>query len=120
MGSSGSGKSTLLNIIGCLDKPSGGDYLLDGINIKNLDRDELAVLRNKKGFVFQSYNLLPRTTAKENVELPLLYNSKISSEERHERSLKALAAVKLKAESTIYPIRCREDSSRELPLRELW
>ncbi len=98
MGSSGSGKSTLLNIIGCLDKPSGGDYLLDGINIKNLDRDELAILRNKKiGFVFQSYNLLPRTTAKENVELPLLYNSKISSEERHERSLKALAAVKLES-----------------------
>ncbi len=98
MGSSGSGKSTLLNIIGCLDKPSSGDYLLDGINIKNLDRDELAILRNKKiGFVFQSYNLLPRTTAKENVELPLLYNSKISSEERHERSLKALAAVKLES-----------------------
>ncbi|MCA6068428.1 ABC transporter ATP-binding protein [Chryseobacterium sp. RG1] len=98
MGSSGSGKSTLLNIIGCLDKPSGGDYLLDGINIKNLDRDELALLRNKKiGFVFQSYNLLPRTTAKENVELPLLYNPKISSEERHERSLKALAAVKLES-----------------------
>lgn len=98
MGSSGSGKSTLLNIIGCLDKPSGGDYLLDGINIKNLDRDELAILRNKKiGFVFQSYNLLPRTTAKENVELPLLYNPKISSEERHERSLKALTAVKLES-----------------------
>ncbi|KIC64813.1 ABC transporter ATP-binding protein [Chryseobacterium taiwanense] len=98
MGSSGSGKSTLLNIIGCLDKPSGGDYLLDGINIQNLDRDELAILRNKKiGFVFQSYNLLPRTTAKENVELPLLYNPKISSEERHERSLKALTAVKLES-----------------------
>nr|WP_315034500.1 ABC transporter ATP-binding protein [uncultured Chryseobacterium sp.] len=96
MGSSGSGKSTLLNIIGCLDKPSGGDYILDGINIKNLDRDELALLRNQKiGFVFQSYNLLPRTTARENVELPLLYNSKVSAEERHNRSLQALAAVKL-------------------------
>ncbi|WP_415326150.1 ABC transporter ATP-binding protein [Chryseobacterium sp. MMS23-Vi53] len=96
MGSSGSGKSTLLNIVGCLDKPSSGDYILDGVNIKNLDRDELAILRNQKiGFVFQSYNLLPRTTAKENVELPLLYNSKISSEERNERSIRALKAVKL-------------------------
>lgn len=96
MGSSGSGKSTLLNILGCLDKPTSGDYILDGVNIKNLDRDELAVLRNQKiGFVFQSYNLLPRTTAKENVELPLLYNAKISSEERNERSIKALTAVKL-------------------------
>jgi len=98
MGSSGSGKSTLLNILGCLDKPSSGDYILDGVNIKNLDRDELAVLRNQKiGFVFQSYNLLPRTTARENVELPLLYNSKVSTEERHERSLKALTAVKLES-----------------------
>ena len=98
MGSSGSGKSTLLNIIGCLDKPSGGDYILDGVNIKNLDRDELAVLRNQKiGFVFQAYNLLPRTTAKENVELPLLYNSKVSTEERHNRALAALAAVKLES-----------------------
>ncbi|MBK1895506.1 ABC transporter ATP-binding protein [Chryseobacterium paridis] len=96
MGSSGSGKSTLLNILGCLDKPTSGDYILDGVNIKNLDRDELAVLRNQKiGFVFQSYNLLPRTTAKENVELPLLYNSKVSTDERHERALKALTAVKL-------------------------
>lgn len=98
MGSSGSGKSTLLNIIGCLDKPSGGDYILDGVNIKNLDRDELAVLRNQKiGFVFQSYNLLPRTTAKENVELPLLYNSKISTEERHKRAIQALTSVKLES-----------------------
>lgn len=96
MGSSGSGKSTLLNILGCLDKPSSGDYILDGVNVKNLNRDELAILRNKKiGFVFQSYNLLARTTAKENVELPLLYNPKISNEERHNRALKALAAVKL-------------------------
>lgn len=96
MGSSGSGKSTLLNILGCLDKPTNGDYSLDGVNIKNLDRDELAILRNQKiGFVFQSYNLLARTSAKENVELPLLYNSKISTDERNERSLKALASVKL-------------------------
>jgi putative ABC transport system ATP-binding protein len=98
MGSSGSGKSTLLNIIGCLDKPSGGDYILDGVNIKNLDRDELAVLRNQKiGFVFQAYNLLPRTTAKENVELPSL-QLKVSTEERHKRALQALAAVKLESQ----------------------
>lgn len=96
MGSSGSGKSTLLNILGCLDKPTSGDYILDGVHIKNLNRDELAVLRNQKiGFVFQSYNLLPRTTAKENVELPLLYNPKVSTEERHNRAINALTAVKL-------------------------
>jgi putative ABC transport system ATP-binding protein len=96
MGSSGSGKSTLLNILGCLDKPTSGDYSLDGVNIKNLDRDELAVLRNQKiGFVFQSYNLLARTTALENVELPLLYNSKVSTQERYNRALNALTAVKL-------------------------
>jgi putative ABC transport system ATP-binding protein len=76
MGSSGSGKSTLLNIIGCLDKPSGGDYILDGVNIKNLDRDELAVLRNQKiGFVFRPIIFFPELL-QENVELPLLYNSK--------------------------------------------
>jgi len=96
MGSSGSGKSTILNILGCLDKPTSGDYLLDGVNVKNLNKDELAGLRNKKiGFVFQSYNLLARTSARENVELPLLYNSAISTKERHDRSLKALQAVKL-------------------------
>lgn len=96
MGSSGSGKTTLLNILGCLDKPSDGRYLLDDIDIMNLSRNELANLRNRKiGFVFQAYNLLPRTTALENVELPLFYNSEISSQERKEKALRALDAVKL-------------------------
>ncbi len=96
MGSSGSGKTTLLNILGCLDQPTGGDYLLDGVNAKNLTRNELARLRNRKiGFVFQSYNLLARTSALENVELPLFYNSTVSSAERKEKAIRALEAVKL-------------------------
>jgi putative ABC transport system ATP-binding protein len=96
MGSSGSGKTTLLNILGCLDKPTIGDYFLDGVDIKKLNRDELAQLRNHKiGFVFQAYNLLPRTTALENVELPLLYNKNVSASERRERAVRALEAVKL-------------------------
>lgn len=96
MGSSGSGKTTLLNILGCLDQPTDGDYLLDGVNIKQLSRNELAKLRNRKiGFVFQSYNLLARTSALENTELPLLYNSEISGKERQARAVKALEAVKL-------------------------
>jgi putative ABC transport system ATP-binding protein len=96
MGSSGSGKTTLLNILGCLDKPTIGNYFLDGVDIKSLSRDELAQLRNHKiGFVFQAYNLLPRTTALENVELPLLYNREISAAERRERAIHALEAVKL-------------------------
>jgi len=96
MGASGSGKSTMLNILGCLDKPSAGEYLLDGVQINTLNRDELARLRNKKlGFVFQSYNLLARTTALENVELPLFYNSRVRSKERKERAINALEAVGL-------------------------
>ena len=96
MGSSGSGKTTLLNILGCLDKPSDGDYLLDQVNVKSLSKNELAALRNTKiGFIFQSYNLLSRTSAIENVELPLLYNSKISGKERREKAISALEAVKL-------------------------
>lgn len=96
MGSSGSGKTTMLNILGCLDKPSSGEYLLDEVNVKKLNRDDLAILRNQKiGFVFQAYNLLPRTSALENVELPLFYNKKISASERKERAVHALEAVKL-------------------------
>ena len=96
MGMSGSGKSTMQNILGCLDKPTSGEYRLDGVDINTLDKDALARLRNLKlGFVFQSYNLLSRTTALENVELPLFYNSKVRSKERKERSIKALEAVSL-------------------------
>jgi len=96
MGSSGSGKTTLLNILGCLDQPTIGNYFLDGIDVKKLSRDELAKLRNRKiGFVFQAYNLLPRTSALENVELPLLYNREISVKERRERAIHALESVKL-------------------------
>lgn len=96
MGSSGSGKTTMLNILGCLDKPTDGKYLLDGVDIGQLSRNDLARLRNLKiGFVFQSYNLLPRTSALENVELPLMYNSSVSAHDRKERAVRALEAVKL-------------------------
>jgi putative ABC transport system ATP-binding protein len=96
MGASGSGKSTMLNILGCLDKPTEGDYLLDGINVKTMNKDSIAKLRNSKlGFVFQSYNLLTRTTALENVELPLFYNSKVKARERKELALAALESVGL-------------------------
>jgi len=96
MGASGSGKSTMLNIMGCLDKPTNGEYFLDGVSISGLDKNELAHLRNQKlGFVFQSYNLLPRTTALENVELPLYYNNAIKSKERRERAVESLKAVGL-------------------------
>ena len=96
MGSSGSGKTTLLNTLGCLDKPTEGTYLLDGVDVRKLSRNELAKLRNLKiGFVFQAYNLLPRTSALENVELPLLYNPKISAKQRKERAVRSLEAVNL-------------------------
>lgn len=96
MGSSGSGKSTMLNILGCLDKATSGDYLLDGVNVRNLEKDALAQLRNRKiGFVFQAYNLLPRTSALENVELPLMYQSGLSQKERRARAMHALELVKL-------------------------
>ena len=96
MGTSGSGKSTLLNILGCLDTPTTGEYLLDGISVRTMSKSQLAVLRNRKiGFVFQNYNLLPKTTAIENVELPLMYNSSVSASERRSRAIEALKAVSL-------------------------
>ena len=96
MGTSGSGKSTLLNQLGCLDTPSSGDYLLDGVSVRTMRRSERAVLRNRKiGFVFQNYNLLAKTTSVENVELPLMYNSKVGAAERRERSIRALQMVGL-------------------------
>lgn len=96
MGSSGSGKSTLLNILGCLDQPTAGIYEIDGVKMKDLSRNQLATIRNEKiGFIFQSYNLLARTSALENIELPLFYNSKVSSEERKNRALNAIEMVGL-------------------------
>ncbi len=96
MGTSGSGKSTMLNILGCMDKPTAGHYILDGEHTEKLSRDALARIRGQKiGFVFQNYNLLSRTTAIENVELPLLYNSGVSSAERRRRALDALEMVGL-------------------------
>lgn len=96
MGKSGSGKSTLLNQLGCLDTPGRGEYYLDGISVRKMKKPERAVLRNRKiGFIFQNYNLLPKTTSIENVELPLMYNPGISAKERRERSIEALKSVGL-------------------------
>lgn len=96
MGASGSGKSTMLNILGCLDTPTSGEYYLDGTSVAAMNRNQLAMLRNRKiGFVFQAYNLLPRTTALENVELPLMYNASLRSKERKNMAIAALEAVGL-------------------------
>ncbi|SFE86918.1 ABC transporter ATP-binding protein [Thermophagus xiamenensis] len=96
MGTSGSGKSTLLNVLGALDKPTSGHYFLDGVDVSSLSKNELALIRNRKiGFVFQSFNLLPRTSALENVELPLMYNSTIPSRKRKEMAVEALRIVGL-------------------------
>ncbi len=96
MGTSGSGKSTLLNLLGCLDTPTSGEYYLDGIKTSSMSRDRRAELRNSKiGFIFQNYNLLAKTTALENVELPLIYNPNVSAAERRERAKEALEAVGL-------------------------
>jgi putative ABC transport system ATP-binding protein len=104
MGKSGSGKSTFMNILGCLDVPTRGEYLLDGVDVSSLTKDQLANLRNRKiGFVFQSFNLLSRTSALENVELPLMYNKKITSREMRLRSLNALEAVGLASRAHHFP-----------------
>lgn len=96
MGTSGSGKSTLLNLLGCLDTPTSGEYLLDEISVRSMSKNQRAVTRNRKiGFVFQNYNLLPKTTAIENVELPLLYNTSVSAKERREKAIASLKSVGL-------------------------
>lgn len=96
MGTSGSGKSTLLNTLGCLDTPTSGEYILDGVPVRTMSRSQRAILRNRKiGFVFQNYNLLAKTTAVENVELPLMYNNEVSASERRRRAIEALKAVGL-------------------------
>lgn len=103
MGASGSGKSTFMNILGCLDRPSSGRYLLEGVDVSQHDKRALALIRNQKiGFVFQGFNLLARTTALENTELPTLY-SKIGKEERHKRAAEALAMVGLADRAEHFP-----------------
>jgi len=105
MGASGSGKSTLMNILGCLDRPTSGRYLLDEHDVSSLDRDQLADIRNRKlGFVFQSFNLLPRTSARENVELPLLYGTnRLSNAQLREKSDRVLASVGLEGREDHHP-----------------
>ena len=104
MGASGSGKTTLMNILGCLDTPTKGSYFLDGVEINKLSKNQLAEIRNKKiGFVFQSFNLISRTSALENVELPLIYNSKVSRTKARERALSTLKAVGLFHRAHYFP-----------------
>lgn len=105
MGASGSGKSTLMNLLGCLDRPTSGTYLLDGVDVSGLNRDQLADIRNKKlGFVFQGFNLLSRTTALENTELPMLYGSRnLSRKTIHERAMHCLDIVGLSQRADHFP-----------------
>ena len=105
MGASGSGKSTLMNILGCLDRPTSGHYVLDGADVSGLDRDRLADIRNRKiGFVFQNFNLLPRTSARENVELPLVYSAQhLTSAQLREKADRVLASVGLGGREDHHP-----------------
>src|SRR6185295_8286706 len=103
-GPSGSGKSTLMHILGCLDRPTSGQYLLDGQDVSKMSRDQLAEVRNRKiGFVFQGFNLLSRTTALDNVELPLLYGGKMRAAERHRLAMESLSAVGLNSRAHHHP-----------------
>ena len=104
IGASGSGKTTFMNLLGCLDKPSEGEYILDDIPVHQMNEDDLTVIRNQKiGYVFQSFYLLPRTTALENVELPLLYCRKCSLHDRHQKAMKALEIVNIADRAKHYP-----------------
>jgi putative ABC transport system ATP-binding protein len=105
MGASGSGKSTLMNLLGCLDRPTSGHYVLDGSDVSGLDRDRLADIRNRKiGFIFQSFNLLPRTSARENVELPLLYGThRLTNAQLREKADRVLASVGLGGREDHHP-----------------
>ncbi len=119
MGTSGSGKSTLLNTLGCLDTPTAGEYYLDGISVRTMDKNQRATLRNRKiGFVFQNYNLLPKTTAIENVELPLMYNPQCSAAERRERAVEALKAVGRTIIFVTHNPEIAQYSSRNITLRD--
>ena len=120
MGPSGSGKTTLMNIIGCLDVPTSGTYELDGQNLKDMDDDELADIRNKHlGFVFQSFYLMPKLTALDNVALPLLYAG-VSLKERRERAAEALKAVGLEERMDFFPTSCPAASVSVLPSPGRW
>jgi len=116
MGESGSGKSTLLNLLGCLDRPTSGHYMLGGTSVETMNRDELAEIRNRKiGFVFQNFNLLPRMDALENVELPLLYKGSDTPNE-DELGLHALTDVGLAGGNITFPLSSQEGSSSVWPL----